>query len=73
VSDRVLYPSYASAPRLWNLSPLDDQAYGGAIMSEGGGMFLIPLLLLINRWLNHEERQTRLGEPIALRTRKASQ
>jgi len=73
VTERVLYPSNTAAPGFLQLSPLDDQAFGGAIMSEGAGMFLIPLLVLINRWLNDEARQTRLGESIALRTRKASQ
>ena len=62
VTERVLYSHYAAAPRLWGLSPLDDQAYGGAIMSEAGMMFLIPLLVLVNRWLNEEERRTRLRE-----------
>ncbi|MBI4571721.1 MAG: cytochrome c oxidase assembly protein [candidate division NC10 bacterium] len=73
VMDRVLYPSYAATPRLWSLSPLDDQAFGGAIMSEGGMMFLIPLLVLISRWLNDEERRTRLREVISLRLRKAAE
>lgn len=73
VTERVLYPSYANAPRSWGLSPLDDQAFGGAIMSEVGGMFLIPLLVLINRWLNHEERRTRLRESIALKAGRATQ
>ncbi len=30
--DRVVYPSYLSAPRLWNLSPLGDQECAGALM-----------------------------------------
>jgi len=30
--DRVVYPSYLSAPRLWNLSPLGDQQCAGALM-----------------------------------------
>ena len=73
VIERVLYASYAIAPRLWNLSPLDDQAYGGAIMSEGGMMFLIPLIVLVNQWLKEEERRTHLAEAIALRIKKATQ
>jgi cytochrome c oxidase assembly factor CtaG len=70
VTERVLYPSYAAAPRVWGLSPLDDQAFGGGIMSEGGMMFLIPLLILLWRWLNEEERRTRVRESIALRSRE---
>jgi cytochrome c oxidase assembly factor CtaG len=30
--DRVVYPSYLSAPRLWNVSPLYDQQCAGALM-----------------------------------------
>ena len=70
VTERVLYPSYAAAPRVWGLSPLYDQAFGGGIMSEGGMMFLIPLLILLWRWLNEEERRTRVRESIALRSRE---
>ena len=73
VTERVLYPHYAAAPRLWGLSPLDDQAYGGAIMSEAGMMFLIPLLVLVNQWLKEEERRTHLAELIALSIKKATQ
>jgi cytochrome c oxidase assembly factor CtaG len=31
-SDRVVYPSYLSAPRLLNISPLQDQEMAGALM-----------------------------------------
>ncbi len=73
VTDRVLYPHYAAAPRLWDMSSLNDQALGGAIMSEAGMMLLIPLLVLINRWLNHEERRTRLRESVGLRVGQGTQ
>jgi len=42
-------------------------------MSEAGMMFLIPLLVLVNRWLNEEERRTRLRESMTLRIRKAAE
>jgi cytochrome c oxidase assembly factor CtaG len=73
VTDRLLYPHYAAGPRLWGLSPLDDQAFGGAIMSEGGMMLLIPLLVLINQWFNEEERRSRLRESMAMRVGQAAQ
>jgi len=45
--DRVVYPSYAVAPRLLNLSPLDDQAAAGAVMWVPGSIvFLIPIGLI---------------------------
>ena len=40
--DRVLYPTYDSVPRLWNISSLSDQAAAGAIMWVPGSLaFLI--------------------------------
>lgn len=45
--DRVVYPSYAAAPRLLNLSPLEDQAAAGAVMWVPGSVaYLIPIGLL---------------------------
>src|SRR5215468_8951983 len=45
--DRVIYPSYAAAPRLLNLSPLEDQAAAGAVMWVPGSVtYLIPIGLL---------------------------
>jgi len=40
LSDTVLYPWYASAPRTWGLSPLDDQQLGGLLMWVPGGLGL---------------------------------
>ena len=42
-SDRVIYPSYASMPRLFGFSALHDQAAAGAIMWVIGGFaFVVP-------------------------------
>lgn len=50
-ADHVLYPAYASAPRLWNLSPLEDQRLGGLIMWIPGGLFFYLLTSVIFvRW-----------------------
>jgi cytochrome c oxidase assembly factor CtaG len=44
--DRVLYPSYASAPR-FSISPLEDQALSGAIMwASGTFVFLVPAVVV---------------------------
>ena len=40
LSDRVLYPFYAGAPRVGGLSPLDDQQIGGLLMWVLGGLML---------------------------------
>jgi cytochrome c oxidase assembly factor CtaG len=67
--ERVLYPYYASTPGLWGVSPLDDQAYGGGIMWEGGAMFLVAILALVARYLDREGRLTREREATAVRLR----
>jgi cytochrome c oxidase assembly factor CtaG/ferredoxin len=52
-SDRVLYPSYASVPRLFGLSALDDQIIAGAVMWVPGSFaFLGTATLLCVRWLS---------------------
>jgi putative membrane protein len=45
--DRVLYPPYASAPRLFSGSPLEDQVIAGALMWVFGTvLYLIPAILI---------------------------
>jgi len=45
--DRVVYPTYATTPRLLGMSVLEDQAAAGAIMwVPGSCAFLIPLVLI---------------------------
>ncbi|MCU1281510.1 MAG: 4Fe-4S ferredoxin, iron-sulfur binding domain protein, partial [bacterium] len=52
-SDRVLYASYATAPRLFGVSALDDQIMAGVIMWVPGSLvFLGPALVLSIRWLS---------------------
>jgi len=40
-SPGVLYPFYSTAPRVWGISPLDDQKIGGLIMWVFGGFYLL--------------------------------
>jgi cytochrome c oxidase assembly factor CtaG len=52
----VLYPLYGAAPRLFGLSPLDDQRLGGLIMWVPAG--IIPLLaftVVFFRWAAAED------------------
>jgi len=37
----VLYPFYEQAPRVWGISPLDDQQFGGLIMWVAGGFYYL--------------------------------
>jgi cytochrome c oxidase assembly factor CtaG len=45
--ERILYPSYASAPQLFSVSPLEDQVIAGALMWVFGTLvYLIPAILI---------------------------
>lgn len=44
-SNRVLYPTYATAPRIFSLSPMQDQAAAGAFMwVVGSSIYLVPAI-----------------------------
>jgi cytochrome c oxidase assembly factor CtaG len=46
-AQRVIYPSYAAAPRVFDISPLADQAAAGALMWVIGSIFyLVPLAVI---------------------------
>ena len=50
-ADSVLYPFYASAPRLWGISPMEDQLMGALIMWVPGGLFFFAVITVIFfRW-----------------------
>jgi cytochrome c oxidase assembly factor CtaG len=46
-SDGILYPAYASAPRVMQLSPMDDQMLGGLIMWIPGGLYFFAVISVI--------------------------
>ena len=51
MADQVLYPHYASAPRIMALSPMDDQLLGGLIMWIPGGMiFMVIMTVVFFKW-----------------------
>ncbi|MEP7028882.1 MAG: cytochrome c oxidase assembly protein [Candidatus Eisenbacteria bacterium] len=65
LSDRVLYPWYATAPRTWGLTPLDDQQWGGLIMWVPGGLGLwlaITVVWLVWAKQNEPGRGRRVGD-----------
>jgi cytochrome c oxidase assembly factor CtaG len=54
---RVIYESYARAPRVSSLLPLEDQAWGGITMWAGGAAVdMLALLILVWRFLAASER-----------------
>jgi len=71
-SDRLLYPSYAGAPRLFGLSPMEDQVAAGAFMWVAGSLaFIVPAIALTiqclsTRTLEHSpgQRTPRYSPPL---------
>lgn len=65
-SERVVYPAYAAAPRLWGITPLDDQATAGALMWVPGSIaFLLPIGLIVNQLLStHTVRPSAAGNAV---------
>jgi putative membrane protein len=46
-ANSILYPAYASAPRVMRLSPMDDQLLGGLIMWIPGGLYFFAVISVI--------------------------
>ncbi len=69
LADHVLYPAYASAPRLWGLSPMEDQQLGGLIMWVPGGLFfLVVMSIVFFRWMEAGATDGEAAAQPALRT-----
>jgi putative membrane protein len=57
LSDSVLYPFYAEAPRVWAIPVLADQQIGGLLMWVPGGLLLwLAMTVVWFRWAYWEER-----------------
>jgi putative membrane protein len=58
--DRVLYPSYAAAPMIFHVSPLEDQVFAGALMWVFGTfVYMVPAVILMVRLLCSESSDNR--------------
>jgi putative membrane protein len=56
LSDEVLYPWYAVAPRTWGLSPLEDQQLGGLLMWVPGNLWIfLAIGVLFLLWAKESE------------------
>lgn len=70
-AERVLYPFYASAPRLFDLDPLADQRLGGVIMWVPAGLIpLVAFTIVFFRWAAAEAEEP--GESLAPRLHPSS-
>jgi cytochrome c oxidase assembly factor CtaG len=58
-SETPFYDFYAEAPRLWGLSPAQDQNFGGILMNvEQAAVFLAAILYYVVRLIPEEERSS---------------
>jgi putative membrane protein len=52
-----IYPYYVDAPRLWNLTMMDDQALAGGIMwVPGWAIYFVALSIVFAVWMRREEQ-----------------
>ena len=66
-SDHILYPAYASAPRIWGISPMQDQLIGALIMWVPGGLFFFAIISVVFfRWQQTGAHDTEAGAQVAL-------
>jgi putative membrane protein len=64
-ADGVLYPLYASAPRVWGITPMNDQLIGGLIMWIPGGLFFYSIISIVFfRWQQRDGVESRAGAQV---------
>ena len=69
-SDRVLYPSYSTVPRLFRFSALEDQVAAGSIMWVVGSLaFIVPAIVIAVQCLS---KRTTLETRVQSRSREGS-
>ena len=65
-SEEVLYPTYAFAPRIFDLTPLDDQLLGGILMKLASmAMTLSVMIVCFTLWYLRDTRDDPVPEPLA--------
>lgn len=68
-SDGILYPLYASAPRVWGISPMSDQMMGGLIMWIPGGLFFYTIISVVFlRWNQRGAEDSQAGAQVGWST-----
>jgi len=64
-ADGLLYPLYASAPRIWGITPMTDQLIGGLIMWIPGGLYFYTVISVVFfRWQQRDGVETRAGAQV---------
>jgi putative membrane protein len=61
-ADALLYTAYAAAPRLWGITPLQDQLIGGLVMWIPGGLFFFGVMSVVYwKWQGRDGDETVAG------------
>jgi putative membrane protein len=64
-SGRVFYPTYADAPRVFSLSPLNDQIAAGAFMWVFGSLiYLVPTVAIVFRLVERDSPSRHFSLPL---------
>jgi putative membrane protein len=65
-ADALLYTAYAAAPRIWGITPMQDQLVGGLIMWIPGGLFFFGVMSVVYwKWQAHDGDETVAGAQAA--------
>jgi putative membrane protein len=64
-ADTLLYPMYAFAPRVWGITPMNDQMIGGLIMWIPGGLYFYTVISIVFfRWQQKDGVESRAGAQV---------
>ena len=64
-ADTILYPLYATAPRVWGITPMSDQLIGGLIMWIPGGLFFYTIISVVFfRWQQRDGVESQAGAQV---------
>jgi putative membrane protein len=64
-ADHLLYPSYASAARIWGITPMQDQMIGALIMWIPGGLFFFAIISVVfYKWQQLDGDDSRAGAQV---------
>jgi putative membrane protein len=64
-ADALLYTAYAAAPRLWGITPLQDQLIGGLVMWIPGGLFFFGVMSVVYwKWQARDGDETVAGAQV---------
>ena len=66
LSSKVLYPHYETPLRLWDLTPLEDQMWGGIVMwTVGSLVYVVAILILVNALMSDGRQRRSIKRALA--------